>query len=466
MKGNENKVNMQKNENSWDLTQRKHYLFHLTWPIFVELFLQMLVGNVDQMMVGWVSPSGVGAIGNANQIINLLVIAFSVISMAATILTTQSMGAKDYHRVSTIYTVSLVVNALFALVVSVILYLGAPTIFTWMQVPAELMEETVAYTRIIGSGLILQGVFLTFSAIFKSNRLMMESMVVAVVMNAANILGNYLLIGGVLTGEPLGVAGAAISSNIAKAIGMVLIIWLFQKKIKPGLSFKSLRPFPTQVLRRLLYIGLPSGGETVSYSLSQAVTMGFVNLCGGVTITTRVYANMFAMISYLYANAISQSSQVLVGYAIGAQDYGQANRRVWRTTLSAVVISFSIAAFLFLFSDTIFGFFTDDPAVIALGRQILFIDMFLEIGRAINTTMVRALTAANDVIFPIAIGIGSQWCISVVLCYTFGIILGWGLPGIWIAMTCDEGLRGILFIIRWKGRKWQRKSEAIAGFRP
>ncbi|MGL6292992.1 MATE family efflux transporter, partial [Eubacterium aggregans] len=363
---------------------QKYYLFHMTWPIFVELFLQMLVGNVDQMMVGWVSPSGVGAIGNANQIINILIILFSVISMAATILTTQSIGAKDYHQVSTIYTLSLVVNVLFALVISVILYLGAPTIFTWMQVPAELMEETVVYIRIIGSGFILQSVLLTFSAIFKSNRLMMESMVVAVVMNAANILGNYILIGCVLTGDPLGVAGAAISSNIAKAIGMVLIIWLFQKKIKPGLSFKSLHPFPTQVLRQLLYIGLPSGGEMLSYNLSQAVTMGFVNLCGGATIITRVYATMFAMISYLYSNAMSQASQVLVGYAIGARDYDQANRRGWRTTLFGVVISFSIAAFLFLFSDTIFGFFTDDPAVIALGCQILFIDMFLEVGRAIN----------------------------------------------------------------------------------
>ena len=68
------------------------YLFQLTWPIFVELVLQMLVSNVDQMMVARTSPTAVAAIGNANVITNLLLISFSVICMAATILITQYIG--------------------------------------------------------------------------------------------------------------------------------------------------------------------------------------------------------------------------------------------------------------------------------------------------------------------------------------------------------------------------------------
>ena len=31
---------------------RPSYLLKLTWPVFVELILQMLVGNIDQFMVG------------------------------------------------------------------------------------------------------------------------------------------------------------------------------------------------------------------------------------------------------------------------------------------------------------------------------------------------------------------------------------------------------------------------------
>lgn len=64
----------------------KQDILSLSWPIFVELLLQMLVGNADQIMVGWRDPNGVGAIGNANQITNLLLLVFSVVCTAAMIL--------------------------------------------------------------------------------------------------------------------------------------------------------------------------------------------------------------------------------------------------------------------------------------------------------------------------------------------------------------------------------------------
>ena len=87
----------------------------LTWPIFIELLLQMLVGNADQIMVGWYDPNSVGAIGNANQITNLLLIVFSVVCTAATILISQYIGAEDTRRVNETYAVSLLVNGLFGL---------------------------------------------------------------------------------------------------------------------------------------------------------------------------------------------------------------------------------------------------------------------------------------------------------------------------------------------------------------
>ena len=93
----------------------RRYLVGLTWPIFVELVLQMLVSNVDQIMVAKTSETAVAAIGNANVITTLLVISFSVICMAATILVTQYIGAGSTGRVAQTYTVSLLVNFLFSL---------------------------------------------------------------------------------------------------------------------------------------------------------------------------------------------------------------------------------------------------------------------------------------------------------------------------------------------------------------
>ena len=82
-----------------EVQTHKMSLFHYTWPIFIELLLQMLVGNVDQMMMSQVSQNAVAAIGNANQIVNVLIITFSVISLAMTILVTQYFGSGNRERV-------------------------------------------------------------------------------------------------------------------------------------------------------------------------------------------------------------------------------------------------------------------------------------------------------------------------------------------------------------------------------
>ena len=74
---------------------QKLSVFKMTWPIFIEILLQMMVGNVDQFMLSHYSQHSVAAVGNANQIINIVILALSVISMAATILIAQHRGAKS-----------------------------------------------------------------------------------------------------------------------------------------------------------------------------------------------------------------------------------------------------------------------------------------------------------------------------------------------------------------------------------
>jgi len=67
------------------------------------------------------------------------------------------------------------------------------------------------------------------------------------------------------------------------------------------------------------------------------------------------------------------------------------------------------------------------------------------------------LRATGDVKFPVFIGILSQWGVGVFLGFIFGIVLGFGLPGIMLAALLDEWLRGILMLLRWHSRVWQRK---------
>ena len=84
-------------------------------------------------------------------------------------------------------------------------------------------------------------------------------------------------------------------------------------------------------------------------------------------------------------------------------------------------------------------------------------EFVLEIGRAINIVMTRALTTAGDVWYPVTVGIFSMWTVAVAGGWLLGQAVGLGLVGIWMAMACDECLRGLLFTLRFRKGRWREK---------
>ena len=438
------------------------YLAKLTAPVFVELLLQLLVGNMDQLMISQYSQVSVAAIGNANQILNIFILTFSVISLAVTILTAQYIGAQNREMIARIYSLALFLNGAVGLLISAVLLLFSRPIFTMMQVPPEIMEESCLYISIVGGFLFLQAIALTFSAIFRSNSLPRITMYISIIVNVVNIVGNLILIYGVGPIPAFGIAGGAISSVVSRFLGVILLVVFFAKMIRVRISIKNIVPFPKALFQKMMMIGLPSGGESLSYNFTQIVIFSMINLFGTSVITAKVYCSMLAMCAYLFGSALSQATQVVVGYLMGAKKIPETHKRVMSTLRITILASGSFSVILYLLSDFIFQFLTQDPTVIALCKTVMLIEIPLEISRAVNMVLVRSLQAAGDVKFPVILGIGSEWAVAVGLSFLFGVVLGWGLIGVWIAMTLDETFRAVLFLIRWFQGRWKQKS-LVAG---
>ncbi len=432
-------------------------IWTLSWPICIEVFLQMLVGNIDQIMMSHYSQEAVAAVANANQILNVFIMLIVVMSTATTILIAQYLGARNKLKLGETCTVSLAFSFVFSSLAALGFILFNKTIFSWLGVPPETMDETVLYTTIVGAGLPIQALYYTFVAVFRGHSLTRITMYVALVMNLLHIGSNYLLIFGAGPIPSLGVLGVSISTWLSKLIGLGLIVWLFRKLLDLDVGWNYLHPFPWETLKGLLRISIPSGGETLSYQLSQTTIMKMVNLLGLAVINTKVYVYIIAMLCYVYTIALSNASQVIVGFLMGAQEQEQVAKRVWQSTGLAVVINVSLATFFYLVSEPLISLVTTDPEVILLAHEVLLVEIFLEVGRAVNIVMVGCLQAAGDIKTPMLVGIFGMWCCAVPGSYLLGIHLGWGLVGIWVAMAADEIMRAIIFVFRWQSGKWKNK---------
>ncbi|KAF5029977.1 hypothetical protein DSECCO2_642950 [anaerobic digester metagenome] len=130
-----------------------------------------------------------------------------------------------------------------------------------------------------------------------------------------------------------------------------------------------------------------------------------------------------------------------------------------KTTWISIGVSVGLTGVVYMFSDVFFSIFTRDPYILELGRTIIFIEFFLEVGRAINIVLMRTLVAAGDVVFPVVIGASCGWTIAVMGGYLLGVHLGFGLAGIWTAKAADELVRGVASIVRLKSNAWRKKLE-------
>ena len=433
-------------------------IFMMSLPIFVELLLQLLVGNIDQFMISKYTQEAVAAIGNGNQIMNIVIVVLNVMSVSTTILISQYLGAKNKSKGSEVSTASLLISSVFSILITILVILFNKQLFMWLKVPNEILAETSRYTVIIASFVLIQGIYMTINSILRSYALMKEVMYVSILMNMINIIGNAILINGLFKAPRLGIVGAAISTNFSKCIGLIAVTIILIKKVDVKISLKYLKPFPIDTIKKLLFIGLPSGGESLSYNLSQMIILKVVNIFGTSVIATRVYGNMLANVCYVYSLAIGQATQVVIGYLIGAGREDEVENRVWSVSVISLVVSLAVTILIYFNSDAVFGIFSKDPVVLALGKKIIFIEIFLEIGRAINIVMTKCLIAAGDVYYPVLTTLTFSWVVAVGGSYILGVKLGLGLQGVWLAMMMDELIRAVIFAIRFKSCKWKNKS--------
>ena len=128
-----------------------------------------------------------------------------------------------------------------------------------------------------------------------------------------------------------------------------------------------------------------------------------------------------------------------------------------QNTFIAVLSNILLFMLVFCFKDIIFKVFSPDKQTMRIITSVLFVDFFVEVGRAFNHVGEYGLNGVGDVYATTIISVSSCWLISVLLAFVFGIVLDMELVGIWLAFAIDECLRGTLYFFRWRSGKWKRK---------
>ena len=271
------KKQKQKTERAID---EKTSLLFLAGPMFVELLLNILINNIDTLMLSHHSEIAVGAVGNSNQIMFLMILMFNIIATATSVVVAQYLGAGQHERMNMIYTLAFVVNLVAGVVLSAGFVLAKYPIMELIRVPEQMHPDAAIYINIVGGGLFFQACYNVMLQILRCNGHAKVGMYISIAINMINIVGNYVFLYGPLRFLNLGVAGVAIATVTARAVALTASLIFFYRKKIGRLALRYIRPFPGKLLLDMIKIGLPSAGENMSYNMYQLVLLSFINSMG------------------------------------------------------------------------------------------------------------------------------------------------------------------------------------------
>lgn len=433
-------------------------LLVLAGPMFLELFLNTMLNNVDTLMLSHYNEYAVGAVGNANTIMFMMNILFNVIATATSVVVAQYLGAKRYDKMNMIYTLSVAVNFVVGVILSGAFCAANPLIMRFLQVSPEMRPYSMIYIYIVGGGGFLTAVCNVMLQILRCNGHTKIGMWVTFGINLFNIGGNYLFLYGPLAFLEIGVAGVAISTVVARLIAVIALIAFFLLTKTGKLSLRYLRPFPKRLLGKMIRIGLPTAGENLTYNLYQTTLLSFVNGMGNDAVNARAYCNTLISFAMIFSNASAMATQIITGHLVGAGKSEQAYKRVFKTLRTSMPITVALALINAVLCPYTLRLFTSNQNIIALGQMIMFVDVFIEMGRCLNMTFVCSLKAAGAYVFPLLMGILCNWGLGLTMGYTVGVALGVGVAGIYAGTATDECIRGLIVMYYWYRKKWFGKS--------
>lgn len=432
------------------------------FPILLGTFFQQMYNTVDTIIVGrYVGTQALAAVGATGALISLLNGFFVGLGTGATVLLSQFYGGGDREGVRKSLHTGMGLSLILGAVIMLLGVIAARPILTATRTPENCLAGSTLYTKIYFSGAIASMVYNMGSGILRAMGDSRRPTLFLVAACIANILMDILLV----VVFKMGIAGAAIATVVSQVVSAVLVVGTLMRLPKDvRLEIQALKMEP-ELLKRILYVGVPAGFQFVTFDLANLLIQSGINSFGDVTVAAwTAYSKTDAM-TWMISGAFGVSITTFVGQNFGAQKYARIRHSVWVCLGMAVGLVGCLSVLEVCFRSFIIGIYTVDPEVIRLGAYVMllvvpfnFLFMPVEVfaGTMRGTgysVMPTIITCTCVCVFRVV------WIFTVVRVFHRVEMLALCYPISW-------SLASLVFYIAYLRGTWLRKRIEICGMMP
>jgi putative MATE family efflux protein len=367
------------------------------------------------------------------------------------------IGANDIPNAGNVTKQAIVVNLLFSIFMAILGIFFAEQIMKVFGVNPEVVTEGAAYLRIQFVGMIAMGLVMMTTSTMQASGDTMNPMKISILFRLLHVALCPFLVFGWWIFPKMGVSGAALTGVISQTMGGAAGLWyLFSGRTRLQLTLRGFR-FDTNLIWRLIKIGLPASINGMERSIVGLVMMTFITPFGTMAIAAHTIMSRVEMFVMMPGMGFGQAAGVLAGQNMGANETTRAEKSGWLgiglTETSMLIFSAAMA----IWAPQLVSIFNSEPGVVEIGTTFLRIAAVGFIFMGFAAVLADCLNGVGDTMIPMIAGLVSMWLMQIPLAYYLPKWTDLGVFGVRWAMVAALAARSITYVIYFKAGRWKRK---------
>lgn len=373
-------------------------LLQFSIPLIISSILQLLFNAADIVVVGrFAGDNSLAAVGSTGSLVNLLINAFTGLSIGTNVVAANYYGAKKNKEIKDTVHTAILVSIFCGIILTFIGVIFSKGILRLMKAPEEVLNLAALYLKIYFGGITATMVYNFGSALLRAKGDTKRPLYILLFAGVLNLILNCIFV----IIFKMDVAGVSWATVISQVLSAILVIYLLVlEKDEFHLNLKQLH-INRNILIQITKIGLPAGFQGIMFSFSNVIIQSSVNSFGSVLIAGNSAACNLEGFIYIAMNGFSQGTLTFCSQNMGAKKKDRISKVVWISQLCVIIIGATMGALFLFFGKQLLGIYSKSSQVVEAGMSRLWVIFTTYYLCGLMDTMANAIRGIGHSLMPV-----------------------------------------------------------------
>lgn len=428
----------------------------LAIPITIQSFITSSLNLVDNLMIGKLGEEAIAAVGLANQYFFIFMLCLSGINAGASVFMSQYWGKRDVKNIKKVLGLDLTIGFIASLLFGIGAFFLSDSIMSILSKDPSVIELGGMYLKVIAISYLITNVTQAYSSALRSTEQPKVTMYASLIGVLSNAFLNWIFIFGNLGCKPMGVAGAALATTLARVIEMLYILFeVYIRNNKVSSNLKELFSFDFTFVKTYFRTSTSVIVNELVWSLGlTSYSIAYAQIGTGAVATMQIATTLNNMFM-VFCIGLASAAAIMVGNKIGAGHEEEAVDYSKKIGVVSPIVGLVLGILIWIFAPTILKLFNITEGTVNDTIYVLRIMAVFCAIRTYNVVMiVGVFRGGGDTTYSMLVQAGTIWLFAVPMAFIGAVVLKVPVYVVYFFICLEEVVKLFFEFARLRSGKW------------